>query len=93
MPEATQYLFSNKELLEVLIKQAGVHEGRWLLMANFGFSAGNFGPTNDQMSPGGVVVVNQMGILRAAPETPPEMALDAAVVNPRPESQSKKPKA
>jgi hypothetical protein len=82
MPEVNQYLFNHKELLELLIKKAGVHEGKWMLMANMGFSPGNFGPTPDQMSPGAAVIVLQMGIQRAIPETPPEMILDAAEVNP-----------
>ena len=83
MPEINQYLFTHKELAEIMIKQAGVHEGKWVIMTNFGFSPGNFGPTPDQMSPGAVVAVLQMGIQRAAPETPVEMTIDAAVVNPR----------
>jgi hypothetical protein len=82
MPEANQYLFNHKELLEVLIKQAGVHEGKWVIMASFGFSPGNFGPSPDQMAPGAVVAVLQIGIQRATSETPDAMSLDAAVVNP-----------
>ena len=83
MPEANQFTFTNKELLELLIKKAGVHEGRWILMTNFGITPGNFGPSPDQFSPGVAVVINQMGIQRAQPETPEPMSLDAAVVNPR----------
>jgi hypothetical protein len=82
MPEVNQYVFSNKELLELLIKQAGVHEGRWVLMANFGFNAGNFGPSPDQAVPGAVVAVQQIGIQRAGADMPEQMSLDAAVVNP-----------
>ena len=88
MPEANQYLFGNKELLELLVKHAGMHEGKWILMANLGFSAGNFGPGPDQMSPGGIVAVLQMGIQRATPEAPEQMTVDAAVVNPAPASSS-----
>jgi len=82
MPEVNQYVFSNKELLELLIKQAGVREGKWILLANFGFNAGNFGPTPDQATPGALVVIQQIGIQRAAVDTPESMSLDAAVVNP-----------
>ena len=82
MPEINQYMFNNKELLELLIKHAHVHDGRWMLITNFGFSAGNFGPTANQMAPGAAVVINQMGIQRAQPDTLKEMWLDAAVVNP-----------
>jgi hypothetical protein len=82
MPEVNQYLFTHKELLEILIKQAGVHEGKWTIMTSFGFTAGNFGPSPGQMSPGAVVTVLQMGIQRAAPGAPEEMTADAAVINP-----------
>lgn len=82
MPEVNQYLFSRNELIELLIKSANVHEGRWMLMGNFGFSPGNYGPTPDTMVPGSVVAVLQVGILRSPPENPPEMSVDAAVVNP-----------
>lgn len=82
MPEVNQYIFTHKEILETLIKRAGVHEGKWTIMANFGLSAGTFGPSADQMYPGAVVVILQLGIQRAAPETPEPMTVDAAVINP-----------
>jgi hypothetical protein len=87
MPVANQISFSNKELLELLIKKAGVHEGNWILMVNFGFTAGNFGPTGGPIAPGVVVTINHVGIQRAAADSLPEMWLDAAIVNP--ESKSK----
>jgi len=82
MPDANQYSFKNKELLEILIREAGVNEGRWVLLANFGFAAGNFGPSEDQIAPGAAVVINYMGIQRAKDDTPEAMTLDAAEVNP-----------
>jgi hypothetical protein len=82
MPEINQYMFNNKELLELLIKHAHVHDGRWILIANFGFSPGHFGPTTAQVAPGVAIVINQMGIQRAQADTPKELWLDAAVVNP-----------
>jgi hypothetical protein len=89
MPQPNQYVFTNKELLEVLIKAAGVHEGRWVLMTNFGFTAANMGPSPEQFAPGAVVVINQMGIQRAQSDTPEQMGLDAAVVNPAPEKRQR----
>lgn len=82
MPEVSQYLFTHKELLELLIKQAGVHDGRWALAINFGFSAANFGPSPDQVAPGAVVGVLAVGIQRATPDSPPSIVLDAAEINP-----------
>jgi hypothetical protein len=82
MPEVNQYVFSHKELLEMLVKQAGVHEGKWAILANFGFTAANFGPTPEQMSPGVVVTVLQVGIQKAGPDTPEAITIDAAAINP-----------
>jgi hypothetical protein len=82
MPEANQIVFDHKELIELLVKKAGVHEGRWMLLVMFGFGPGNFGPTSDQMTPGVVVAVQKVGIQRATPEIPLEMTVDAALINP-----------
>ena len=86
MPNANQYTVTHRELLELLIQKCGVHEGKWTLLANFGFAAGNFGPTNEALSPGAVVVINNVGIQTAGPTTPAEIVLDAAVVNPEKKS-------
>jgi hypothetical protein len=85
MPEANQYVLSHKELIELIIRESGIHEGKWYLMASFAFTPGNYGPSNDQMSPGIVVAVTQLGIHRADANTPVEMAVDASVVNPKTE--------
>ena len=90
MPEVNHYAFKNMELLETLIKQAGVHEGRWLLNVQFGFAPGNFGPSSDQLVPGVAVVIQNIGIARAPAEAPVEMTLDAAVVNRVPKRQKQK---
>ena len=83
MPEANQYLFSNKELLELLVKKADVHEGRWMLMTNFNITAGNFGPAVDQTAPGVAVVIGQIGIQKAPENAPEGTWVDASVVNPK----------
>jgi hypothetical protein len=92
MPEAGQYLFDKRELLELLIKRAGVHEGRWVLIANFNFAAVNV-PTPDLAMPSGVMGVNKIGIERADPNVPAAASLDAAVVNPAHPVAPKRPKA
>jgi hypothetical protein len=83
MPEANQYIFNTKEIIEIFVKKAGVHEGKWTMLVGFGISAGNFGPSIDQVSPGVAVVANQFGIQRAAPDTPEAMLVDAAIANPK----------
>lgn len=90
MPEINQLFFTHREVLELLIKKADVHEGRWMLAVNFGFSAGNFGPGPEQLSPGAIVALLAVGLQRAVAETPEAMTLDAAVINPQ---SAKKKKA
>lgn len=89
MPDINQYTFSNRELLEILVQRAGVTSGRWMLYANFGFSAGNFGPSSDQMNPGAITMINQIGIQRAQPETPVEMTVEAREINKAPRKAKK----
>ena len=87
MPEASQFLLGHRELLELLIKHANVHDGRWMLMANFGIAPGNYGPSPDQVVPGITVAIQKMGIQLADSATPVEMTLDASDVNPPPKAR------
>ncbi len=89
MPEANQYTFKHREIVQLLIKEAGIHEGKWFLMVSFGFAPGNFGPDAEQLSPGTVVAVNQIGISKAVDGVPPEILVDAAEVNPPPKSKGR----
>ena len=91
MPEVSQYFFKHKEVVEVLIKKLGLHEGRWQLIMNFGFGAANMGPTPAEVSPGGAVVVNAVGLQRATPESPESLTVDAEVVNPASSGKKKRP--
>lgn len=83
MPEISQYTAKPKELTELLIKQLGVHEGQWILMVSFGFTATNAGPEGGEILPSVLVGIQKVGIQRAEPNSPPEMIVDAAVVNPK----------
>ena len=89
MAEPTQFTLTHRELVELIIKSANVHEGRWVLSVTFGFVPGNFGPSQDQVSPGTIVAVNQVGIQRELPEMmmPPGLTVDAALVNPAPKGE------
>jgi hypothetical protein len=84
MPEASQYMFKHKELVAMMIKEAGLHEGKWALAINFGFAAINAGPGPDQMNPTAVAGVQAIGLQKAADDSPPALVVDAAEVNPRP---------
>jgi hypothetical protein len=82
MPEVQTYSFNHKELLEILIRASNIHEGTWMLQMNFGFTAGNFGPNDENVLPGIVSVVNNIGITRAPENAPKALVVDAAEVNP-----------
>jgi hypothetical protein len=89
MPEANQFTWTHKELATLLVKEAGIHEGRWFLMMGFAMSVANFGPSDDRMSPGGIVAVTNIGIQREPPEqkAPASLVVDAAEVNPLPKTE------
>lgn len=82
MPEVNAYTFNHKELLELLIKAAGVHEGEWMLQVNFGFSAANIGQDEESVHPAAIATVNYVGIAKAKQDSPRSLVLDAAKVNP-----------
>jgi hypothetical protein len=82
MPEINQYTFKYSEVIEALIKSAGLHEGKWQLVMTFGLAAVNMGPGPDEVVPGAGVAVASIGLQRATPESPPALVLDASVVNP-----------
>jgi hypothetical protein len=82
MPEVNQYTFKHQEVLELLIKKAGLHEGKWQLIVTFGFTPANMGPTADQVVPGVAVSIQNLGLQKAQPGSPEALTADAAVVNP-----------
>lgn len=93
MPDINQYSFQPKEIVTLLVKAAGLHEGRWWLVVNFGMSPGNFGPSDDQIAPGMIVAIQGLTIQRVTPELSPpppaNLTVDAAAVNPRPKTVRK----
>ena len=84
MPEVQTYLFTHKEIVELMIKASGLHEGKWMLQVGFGFTAGNFGQSESEVQPGGIVLINHIGLTKAKEDSPSVLTLDAAKVNPHP---------
>jgi hypothetical protein len=82
MPEATQITFKHKELVELLIKNQGLHEGLWGLFVRFGLGASNIGASDDQLQPAAIIPVLEIGLQKFEKET--NISLDAAKVNPKP---------
>lgn len=77
MPEIESYSFTHRELLALLIRSAGVTDGDWQLTASFGFSAGNFGPDDQNMNPGAAVIIGNIGITKAKPDSPRALVMSA----------------
>lgn len=82
MPEVNEYQFKYTEIVTALIKQAGLHEGKWVLTVSFGLAAANMGPSDAEMVPGAAVAVAGIGLRRAIEGSPPALTADASVVNP-----------
>lgn len=81
-----QRRIANLDLIELLIKREGLHEGHWSLMVEFGMGAQYFGAPDGKAFPGASIMVTTIGIQRQ--ETPgpagSEHTVDAAAVNPAP---------
>jgi hypothetical protein len=82
MPEVNSYTFSYRDVLIALVKQAGLHDGRWQIVMSFGLGAANMGPDEKSIVPGAAVAVTGIGLQRAATESPTSLTIDAAEVNP-----------
>ena len=85
MPEREKRAFGYRELAELLVKHADIHEGHWGLWVEFGLGAANIpvgGSAGDLvLKPAAVVPVNKIGIQGFGEPTP--LTVDAAQVNPR----------
>jgi hypothetical protein len=80
MPETSQIVFRHKELVELMLKQQGIHEGIWGLFIKFSLGASNVGPTQTDLLPAAIVAVTEIGLQKFEQET--NLSVDAAKVNP-----------
>jgi len=87
MTEPTQYTFDLHEVTVALVKQQGLHEGRWMLSVMFAQGAGMIGLTPDQndLRPTAFNQVTGIQLVRPPEGTPnAPFVVDAGKVNPRP---------
>ena len=47
MAEIARIEFKNKDLVALMLKDQGIHEGHWVLQAKFSFGAMNMGATDE----------------------------------------------
>jgi len=79
--ETTRFTFSHKEIVEMLIKKQGFHEGLWMMYVEFGLGALNAGPSDDQLLPAAIIPVMKIGLQKGEKEN--SLTVDAAKVNPK----------
>lgn len=77
-----------KELTEVLIKHYGFHEGIYDALIEFRIGVGGFGPTPADRTPGAMVGIGRVGLVKAEQHGP--NTVDAAVANPAPKKVTQK---
>jgi hypothetical protein len=82
MAEITSFSFNLKEITELLVKKADIHEGLWGITVEFALGATNIsaGPDDPNMLPAAIVPVKRIGIQKSDEPTP--LTVDAALVNP-----------
>lgn len=85
MPEREKKTFAHREVAEILVTKADIHEGHWGLFIEFGLGAANIpvpGPGVDlALKPAAIVSVNTIGIQKF--DEPNQLTVDAATVNPK----------
>lgn len=83
MAKTTEVEYTNKELLILMLKDQGIHEGNWALSAKLKFSTMNLGELADgsDASPAGAIAVVGCRIERV-PEPLP-FSINAAEANPK----------
>ena len=83
MSEAINYVFSHKEIAEILIKKQDIHEGYWSIYIEFGLGAANIASSPEDPNvvlPSAIVPVKRIGIHKF--DQPNPLTVDAAQVNP-----------
>ena len=84
MGEPQIITFEYKEIVTMLLKHQGIHEGLWAIVVTFGLQAANIkvGPSEGDVVPAAILPLLKMGIQKSDKSTP--LTVDAAEVNPPP---------
>jgi len=82
-------MFELQEIVEAMIKTQDLHEGLWVLAIEFGLGAANVptGPEGKVLLPAAFNFVQHIGIKKV--DTPSNLTVDAAEVNPAPRGAKK----
>ncbi len=69
------------EIGKLLIREAKLHEGRFEVSVGFKVGVGVVGPTKEDLLPGALFGVQDIGLMRVADDAEGPMILDAAEIN------------
>lgn len=78
-PPIVQSPLTLKELAALLVKHYGLTEGKFDLLVEYQFAAGQFGPTPDSVLPAMMVSISKLGLMPSPKDGP--LTIDAAAVN------------
>ena len=76
MPEASQIEYNLREVAEIMVREAGITEGHWMVVVRFKWAAATIGTSPDELSPSAIVGIDKIGIQRA--DSPNSLSVDAA---------------
>ncbi|ERJ18149.1 hypothetical protein SSPSH_002926 [Salinisphaera shabanensis E1L3A] len=77
------YSFNPFEILTLMVKEADIHEGKWMLKLDFDVKGGNFAIEGEDPTPGTVVMVKSLTLARDDDDSDAPLSVDAAEINPR----------
>lgn len=72
--------FVAREIVGLMLKSQGIHEGHWVLVVRFSTTAVNSGLNGGEVLPSAIVQVQQLGLEQVS--EPTAASVDAAIVNP-----------
>lgn len=73
-----RYNFTHQEIIEALLRKAGITEGIWQLGVEFGFAASNVASDEkgEELKPAALIAVNSLTLSSA--EKPSSLTVDAS---------------
>ncbi len=80
MAEIRNIEFEFKEIAELLVRHADVHDGLWGIEIKFGIQGTNIGTGPGDLLPAAIVPVIKLGLQRF--EKPSNLTVDASKINP-----------
>lgn len=87
MSDQDRHVLTHAELVTAILRQKNVHDGLWMLLAEFGIAGMNIGPSKSELSPAAVVPILKIGIVRVDDKhdlVGSNIVVDAAAAHPTP---------